>query len=65
MEPFPPPLHAYVVSSWFMFVGVNIAQKKKKNFARVAEQQQLHGKGTISKVSSDLKIILDGFHRGS
>ena len=58
MEPFPPPPHAYVDSSWFMFMGVNIAQKKKiKSYLfPVAEQQQLQGKGTISKVSTDLKL---------
>lgn len=56
MEQFPPPLHAYVESSWFMFVGVNIAQKKKNYFARVAEQQQLRGKGAIREVSSDWKL---------
>lgn len=30
--------------------------RKKPYFARVAEQQQLHGKGTISEVSSDRKL---------
>lgn len=40
---FTPLLHAYVDSSWLVFVGVNIAQKSPP-LLRVAEQQLLHDK---------------------
>lgn len=36
--------------------GSQYCAKKKPYFARVTEQQQLHGKGTISEVSSDWKL---------
>lgn len=68
MDLFTPLLHAYVDSSWLVFVGVNVAQRSP--LLRVAEQQLLHDKGIITKGKFSFKfmnlyvIIFDGFNGG-